>query len=276
MCKRYKVTPEDARTALLDAFQAQPGLLEEINTRHPNEDVTRMRSYKNAVKAARKQIYYQLRQYKRETPENVDLTARLAGQIEAGAAPKEIDKTCQKLLKTHTSTAERDQKTFYDALLALVDTPVETVIDAGSGLQPLAYPYREAGTNLYVAIDSDAEVIHTLTTFAQSLKATDFVAIQADLVTFSWAAVDFEPGDYDLALMLKLIPVVTRQNRDILEYLVEVPAKRILITGNLESLTRHESIRAREDKVLRAFIELSGRRITGELEVSGEFGYLLE
>ncbi|MBN1287640.1 MAG: hypothetical protein JXB47_19720 [Anaerolineae bacterium] len=275
ICKRYKTGPEAARAALLDAFRAQPGLIEAIHARHPAEDVTRLRAYKNAIKAARKQIYYQLRQYRREPPGDIDLAARLAAQIAAGEPDEAIRETGEKLLKTHTSTAERDSEAFYEALFELAGKPITRVIDVGCGLQPLAYPYDAASTRLYTAIDGDHAVIRTLEVFAPHLKSTEFAAIQADLARFRWDEAALSPADYDLALLLKLIPVVARQNRDILKCLAEVPAQRILITGNIEALTRYEHIRAREDKALRAFIELSGRRIAGEFETPGEFGYFL-
>ncbi len=276
ICQRYRADPETARTALVEAFAAQPGLIEAIQTRHPAEDVTRLRAYKDAVKAARKQVYYQLRRYRREDARGADqetLRAQLAAQIAAGAPHEAIEASCQKLLRTHISTAERDHAAFYKTLFGLIETPA-SILDVGCGLQALAYPFDTAGTTHYVAIDRDATAIGTLRVFARWVKPARLVAIKADLTHFRWEQIE-APHRFDLALMLKLIPVVRRQDRAVLDLLANVPARRILITGNIEALARRERIRAREDKALRAFIAQSGRRVKSNFETTNEFGYIL-
>jgi len=81
---------------------------------------------------------------------------------------------------------------------------------------------------------------------------------------------------FDLAVMLKVVPVLSRLDRAAVEGLGAVPARRLLLTGSAESMTRRQRIEARERGVLKRFIEQSGRRIVGEFRAGNEFGYLVE
>ena len=280
ICKRYRVDADCARQALYAAFAARPELIEALRAAHPTGEVARLGAYKAAIKAARKTIYYHLRQYRRQGRDAGDaqtaLAARLAAQVAEGAPGEMIRETCRALLATHASTAERDQDAFFRALFDLVPPP-ESIIDIGCGLQPLAYPFAARGAPLYVAVDREPGAIAVLQAFAPSVAPARLVALRAELADLDWAAtLAFGVAEFDLALMLKLVPVIRRQQRDLLPLLAAVPTRRILITGNVEALTRRERIRPREDRALRAFVALTGRRVVGELETPGEFGYVLE
>ena len=82
-------------------------------------------------------------------------------------------------------------------------------------------------------------------------------------------------ADFDLALMLKLIPVVQRQQRELIPLLLTVPAKSFLVTGSRYALTKNMDIEGRERKVIKDFIEKSGKNLTESLNTKNEFGYLL-
>ena len=81
---------------------------------------------------------------------------------------------------------------------------------------------------------------------------------------------------FDLAFMLKLIPVIARQQRHLLTTLTAVPARRMLITATTEAMTRKQNIRKREERFLREFIELTGRGVQATFQVGSEFGFLLD
>lgn len=276
ICARYRADPAQARAALYGAISRQPGLVAAIEAGHALEDVTRLRAYKDAVKAARKAVYYQLRQYRRaDESEIAALAARLADLVARGAAHDDIDVARRALLAAHASTRERDQEAFFQALFSLVDSPA-SILDLGCGLQPLAFPF-EKHTTRYVAVDRDAPAIHTLEAFAPHVLPARLIPLQRDLASLDWAGlIAFGVERYDLALMLKLVPVVRRQQRDLLPVLAGAPVRRIVITGNVEALARREDIRWREDQALRAFIAMTGRVVVGQIDTPGEFGYVLE
>ena len=84
-------------------------------------------------------------------------------------------------------------------------------------------------------------------------------------------------GDpYDLAVMLKLVPVLGRLDGAAAEALGRVPAARLFVTGCMESMTRHQRIEARERAVLQRFLAAAGRAVLAEFRAGDEFGYLAE
>jgi hypothetical protein len=81
---------------------------------------------------------------------------------------------------------------------------------------------------------------------------------------------------FDIALMLKLIPVVARQSRELLSTLEQTPARRWIVTGSTTGLAKRTSILRREQTILRRFIADSGRTIREEFTFGEEFGYVVE
>jgi 16S rRNA (guanine(1405)-N(7))-methyltransferase len=128
---------------------------------------------------------------------------------------------------------------------------------------------------LYVAIDKQPDVIETLRVFASAVKPTRLIPVCADIAEVTWEEYLDDDTMFELALMLKLIPVIFRQQRHLLTTLTRVPARYVLITATTESMTRKENIQRREDRVLQRFIELSGRAIVTTFQAGNEFGYLL-
>lgn len=285
ICKRYRIAPETARAILLQTFAARPDLMREIAARHPAEDVTRLRAYKDALKAAKKQVYYALRQYHQDKDAEAEQRAKLADLIAAGADHDTLRPVCDVLLRGHVSTRERADHydAFYAAWFGLFDAPPQTILDVGCGLHPLSYPFGDPARRpaCYVALDRDETAIETLQVYARHVGEERLMARVADVAEAQWH--EYLPPDvspagtdqFDAALLLKLVPVLARQQRDLLPRLAAIPARRLLITASAQAMTRHEDIRQREERVLREFIALSGRPVVGELRIENEFGYWL-
>jgi hypothetical protein len=86
-----------------------------------------------------------------------------------------------------------------------------------------------------------------------------------------------EPGGgFALALGLKLIPVLARQERSLLPLFQELPARRFLITGARQAMVKRRTIERRERASLLAFADELGFEIVGTLETTTELGLLLE
>ncbi|ETR72328.1 MAG: ribosomal RNA methyltransferase [Candidatus Magnetoglobus multicellularis str. Araruama] len=186
----------------------------------------------------------------------------------------DIDKIIEGLLSSHVSTQERLPwyQEFYQTLFNLVD-PGESIIDIGCGIHPLSYPFDKNNLNTYLAIDKDPVVIDTLTTFAPRVAPVKLIPICMDINHITWS--DYLTAQFDLAFVLKLIPVLHRQNKSALKQLIEIPAKQILLTGNIEAMTRKETIRRKERRMLQDFIAMTGRQISGNFEVGNEFGFVI-
>jgi hypothetical protein len=131
---------------------------------------------------------------------------------------------------------------------------------------------------IYVAVDKQPDVIETLRAFAPLVEPTRFMPVCDDIANMNWHAYTDDAGVdmFDAAFMLKLIPVIARQQKHLLTRLAAIPARRILVTATTEAMTRKQNIRKREERFLREFIELTGRGVRATFQVGPEFGFLLD
>ncbi|HEY7415593.1 MAG TPA: hypothetical protein VH593_10400, partial [Ktedonobacteraceae bacterium] len=278
-CKQYRIEPEVARKILEGIFSKHPILLQKIAAHYPGKDVTRFGDYKAVIKEARKQVYYHLRQYHRGKEQQTQLKAKLTSLVHASAPPEQVKQVTDELLLTHISTQERfsQYQAFYNGLFAIVPR-VQTIIDVGCGIHPLSYPFHREGrkTDLYVAIDKDQQAIDILTTFSRHVLPAQLIPRRANIAQLEQKDYLVNGVDYyDLAFMLKLIPVISRQEKELLLKLIEVPAHKILLMASTTAMTRTDKIAMREDWVLRQFINMTGRPILEHFQIENEFGYLL-
>jgi hypothetical protein len=278
ICQQYKIAPEEARRLFLQQVQRRPDLLKKLAAVSHETDLTRLRAYKDLIKDVRKHIYYHLRQYQPDKTQTEELRQQLTNAISA-KDNETIQQVIQQLLQTHVSTKERaaDYPQFYRTLFKLRPAP-RRILDIGCGIHPLSYPFTPADIrpDVYFALDSQPDVIDTLAVFAPYVQPSRLIPLHLDIAEADWTALPGTTGEpFDLACLLKLIPVIARQQRSLLPKLAAVPARHILITATTEAMTRNANIRRREDRFLREFIELTGRPIFATFEAGNEFGYLI-
>lgn len=279
VCARYRIGSDDARKFLEDHFYSRPDLLKRILKKYPDEDITRLRDYKTLVKGSRKEIYYHLRQYQPDKQKIGELKRQLEDQIRSGSNLIRIRRVTDELLLTHVSTKERfaHYPVFYKKFSEMIPPP-RKILDIGCGLHPLSYQFEnpEICPDIYVAVDKSREVIEILKHFSP-LTSERLIPVCGNIAEIKRA--DYlRPGVeiYDIVIILKVIPVIHRQNRDILSCLLNLPARRMLITASTEAMTRRTEIRHREVRILREFARMAQGKIIGEFEIENEFGYLVE
>ena len=236
-----------------------------------------MAEYRRAVDTARSRVYHQLRRYVADRDQLNELAAALHSAV-ADRRAAEIEELRRAILVAHSSTREREPyyDLFYRELFATVG-PVRTVLDLGSGVHPLSFPFGSAATRteLYVAVDRDPAAAAAIRAFADHVRPCRLVVMQRDLSEAWWGDVARESPDFDLVLMLKVVPVLARQDRSALSGIVQARGRRWLVTGSAEALTRRASIRDREDASLRRFIATVGLPVISRLDLPNEIGYVL-
>jgi 16S rRNA (guanine(1405)-N(7))-methyltransferase len=99
------------------------------------------------------------------------------------------------------------------------------------------------------------------------------LAAQGWTLRDGWAPIN---ETFDVALMLKIVPVVKRQEPALLEILARVPARRVIVTGSKEALVKRRAIARREKNVIETFAREAGFRILHVFETPDEIGIVAE
>ena len=248
ICKTYKISPEETAQLLSNKIDGNQNLLNLISTSENLKQIYRTKLFKQFIKKSKKEIYYSLRTYQKESEDLVD---------------------------SHISSRERAKH--IDELFSQIDTFIknaEIILDVGGGLFPASFPF-ENYPNLkhYIWLDKDKKAY-------QSLKKENYSKVNLhnyNISEKSWE--DYLPEDYtqfDFVFMLKLIPVVNRQENELLRNISEIPLKQALITGSKEAMVKKIDIEKREDSVIRGFINDFNYKIVKKVDLPNEFGYIVE
>lgn len=272
--RQYRADPAEAAKWVTEVLARDVGLRAAAAQARDANHLRRTRVFRDAADAAKKHVYYTLRQYR---PTGSDAAA--LDHLRRCPPGPELLAAAQAIAVGHRSTAERlpSCATFYTRLFACIGTPV-SILDVGCGVQPLVFPFDTTGNCVkqYVALDKDATALDAVSAYASARGDGRLVAVRSDL-SRGWADLPVEaPATYDLALLLKLIPVVLRQNRGLVNVLAETPATRWVVTGSRVALAKQRSIERRERAALTAFVAQAGRRVVAEFEAGEEFGYVVE
>jgi 16S rRNA (guanine(1405)-N(7))-methyltransferase len=252
-------------------------LLQQALAEHPDiAEIRRMRVCRNAEKAARKHVYNYLRRYRRAEDDGAPALRTLEA-----LAPGEAAETAQRAIRTicesHVSTAERlPALKDFQAILASAAGEATSILDVGAGVLPLLFPFGACPKlECYCALDKDKFAVRAVRAFARwsglaKLTARDWS------IAHGWGAV-LSPGrtEFDLALLLKIVPVVARQETQLLAALAETPARRLLITGSKQAMAKREAIAHRENATIRSFIERFGLTVRAQAETADELGFLV-
>lgn len=271
MRRTYRATPEQATEALTAAIGRRPALAAIFDDASVSDrDLARRRDYKDAVRDARKAIYYQLRSYRRGDDEptaiaEVDLTD-----------PAAVSEEAHRLLSGHASTAERIDD-YPDLLRIIADASPNvgddlTVVDVGCGIHPLAVLAFDARRPArYIALDRDHRAIDVLAHFEPAFAPT---VLDARVFDASSEPLP-EPDSPSMGIMLKYLTVAERTTAGAASTALGLDVDRLIVTGNVESLAKRRSIVERERRQLQRLIDASGREILDTFELPSEIGFVL-
>ncbi|MBF0101088.1 MAG: hypothetical protein HQK77_09300 [Desulfobacterales bacterium] len=274
----YKMDKPLVEKTIQTLLEKHPDVYQLMIQGQAYEEIQRRASYKRFIKAVKKDIYYQLRQYHVHQKESDALQGELKQLVLQEVPWEQMTCLLEQIMSTHISTKERlpFYKTFYHELFQVIDYP-ESIIDIGCGLHPLSYPFHtHHHLKHYIAIDKDKQVISILNDLAPYLLPLIFKPLCMDLKDIHWENISYtQQKKCDLAFMLKIVPVIQRQNKALVNLLCNVPATWVFITGNIEAMTRKQTIYHREKQLLHEFIRLSGKKMIHTFYFDTEFGYLL-
>jgi protein-tyrosine-phosphatase len=205
--KKYKISAKEAENIFKKNISA-----ELIN------NIDKPSVQKQFIKKCRKQIYNQLRQFKKE-----DLTTL---------------SSIEDIIKNHISTKERYLDSEFFTKFNKESKNYKTVLDMGCGVFPLSIDTTQFAK--YIAIDTDKQSI-------EILKQNNIEADQMGLTQFN----KINHETFDICIMLKFVPLFLRQNIEYKNEIKKTKAKHFLISIAKESLTKKESIVNSEKRYLK-------------------------
>ncbi|MEM7674803.1 MAG: hypothetical protein AAF449_02240 [Myxococcota bacterium] len=262
----YRIDPEAAHDLIAPLLSKDAKLNKAAAKAKDTDGLCRTRAFKEARKKARNIVYYTLRQYKRTDLSPLVEQLREADNVAASA---------RDILDAHSSTRERlvSREAFAEKILDAIG-PAKRVLDVGGGVAALMFPFERAPTlELYLSLDRDAAVTEAVQAYAARRPEPRLFARQ-------WALKDgWNPLDapFDVALLLKIVPVVARQDPALLHLLAATPARRLVISGSRVALTKKASIEDRERRLLERWITDHGLVFTGQtFELEEELFLIVE
>jgi 16S rRNA (guanine(1405)-N(7))-methyltransferase len=185
----------------------------------------------------------------------------------------------KKLLQQHVSTRERIEEldNFYDPVISYILSS-KSILDVGCGINPLMVPFNSSDSKVekYIAVDKDKKSIKIVDEYSKWLGNAKLEGINWDIKE-GWDKLYNITGikEYDIALIMKVITVVKRQESELLSILRDTPAKYLLITGSKTSMTKKCSIEKREKNDVIRFIEDNAWLKVLEFDRKEEFGWLV-
>ena|SRR3989344_10414 len=284
--RTYKITLDEVTKRIEDKVNKHSDLKNIINTSDLRK-IEKNTAFKNMLKEVKKEIYYDLRQYRNKGSggKTQETIKRLDEALEKNDLEKITDLFAE-AVREHVSTNERLEhiQLFHTQIEDLIKES-KIIMDIGGGLYPLTFPFENAlNLEQYIWIDTDAKSYKILNGFQKFYRKNSLSSkIKLGIPEIKLYNESFEQRKWneycsnepDLVLMLKLVPAIWRQQKNLIEKLARVPGKTILVTANKESMTKKANVAKRENAILLKFIKLTGRKVTRKIDTQNEFGYLL-
>src|SRR5688500_8723942 len=178
-----------------------------------SEELPRARNSEDAVKRVKRRLHQAVGAFRGER--RVDALGPIRAAWKGDMADPAVRAACVDVLRTHASTRER--LPHLDALYAGIwqQTAVPgRLLDIGCGLNPLALPWMGIGDASYLATDVDRRPLDTVRGFLELVG-------QPGEVRAADAVVDPPTVEADVALLLKLVTTLDRQDASAASRLIE-------------------------------------------------------
>jgi len=274
--RRYRIDEGRAVEVILDEWSRNLRLLAVTASAGSAKEAQRTRVYKDAVTAIKRTIYSRLRAYRSEPAAFDEALQTLVGLPE-DSSPQQVEEAATAIAAAHVSTAERlgHRQDFLRVLEAASPPGSPVVVDVGAGVLPTllgAGWLDRQGVTQYWGPDKDAKAVAAVQAYAARLPRGLVRPVQWT-VAEGWDALHRRglPETCDVAWMLKVVPVVLRQEPQLAGVLASAPAPRLLISGSRVAMAKRQNIEARERRVVQRFCTDHGLRIIDEHATDDEF-----
>jgi len=251
--KNYKCPLPEAVDFFYDKLLKNEEVCKIISSAASDKQLSKNATFREFVKKNKKELYYKLRRYK-------------SGELEISGSKEEM---LEKLSQIHVSSQERfaQNHVFYEKLAPYLSG---VIVDVGCGVQPLFFPKEKfPAVTKYIALDKDRESINILHQFKD---AFDYSWLYPKV----WNISEGWDEKFDVALILKVIPVVKRIDPLLLDELAKVPANTIIVSGVKESMVKKHDIEHKERRAINNFINICGRSAVAAFELDNEFFIILQ
>jgi 16S rRNA (guanine(1405)-N(7))-methyltransferase len=258
-----------AVVAAVSASRKYRGVCPDTVRRIAARELANRGSVKEAVKATKRRLHQVYGAFEGELDPG-EAYASLAAAWADGEEQRRA--ACRAVLALHSSTRERlpilDR--FYPALWDVTGRP-RKVLDLGSGLHPLAWPWMglPPGTE-YVPLDIDCERIAFLNRFLALAGLAPLARCQDLLVQ--------PPTDRaDAALLLKMSPSLERQEEGAtLRLVAELQVPAVVVSFAVASLTgRHKGMEDQYGRQFGAMARGQSWQVT-ELRFESELAFVVQ
>lgn len=276
--RQYRIVDGEAAALVSQCLARDRALATAIESAGTADQVRRTRAYRDAAREAKRTVYYHLRRYRPAEPAAAEALRALEG-TPAGTPMPTLGGRAREVAACHVSTRERlaDLDGFLAQLAAHAGRP-RTVVDVGCGVFPLVFPLDDqpgAGVEQLWTLDRDEAALRAVTAYARARADRRVRAVRWD-VRDGWGALARHdpPERFDLALLLKVVPVIARQDPAALATLAAVPAELLVVSGSATAMTRRRDIRRREAGVIRRFLAAHDLRTVATFEAADELCYV--
>ncbi|MBU2477371.1 hypothetical protein KKG83_07940 [Candidatus Micrarchaeota archaeon] len=284
--KRYKISRKEAENFFLEEALKNRKFAENALEFFEKKNFEKWKEYKKVMKKTKKSIYYYLRQYKQESPEKIQ--EKFDELKEKLKKEKKLKKTLsihKELLKMHISSKERIlfYEKFYQKIFKATGRP-ESVLDVSCGFNYFSVPFMKF-KGFYAGTEHKKEFVNRVNEyfsliqkyseikgkgFLLDLKNTDFDS-RNELLELNKGKL------FDVALVLKLIPVMEREKKGLTENLIElIPAKWLVLSCSKESMTKKEDISFRETFLINKFIKENSLYLSARLDFDNEIVFVVK
>lgn len=277
---KYRIESADAIEMIREEFETNPALHRAAAENDSPQKLKRTKVYKKAANSAKKKIYFRLRNYRSDAQPIDGLLTRLT-QASPETPIQERQAIISAIIQGHASTRERlpSRDEFYRQLFEHVNPP-QRIIDVGCGVHPLMLPFESDWAReikVYVAVDKNSNDISCINHFARTQQLEPLTGIHWE-ISEGWSKLGQRQHcqQFDVAFLMKVVPVVLRQQRELLPVLTHTPATTWILTGSRIGLAKRRTIEKREKRVLEEFVSLAGRTVKHEFEVDEEFVWIVK